>query len=138
MLSYHKSSFCAVGEAGRPVWKAYIQPKDEGGPYNITLQSGGCQLTISDILFGDVWFCSGQSNMVHLLNNVQIYILKYPLHFYCKIVILLIKFSDRRPSARVGSGRKLPKHSNLQKRPQLQRPSPGGPRRNFSKLGGPR
>ncbi|NDV80987.1 sialate O-acetylesterase [Bacteroides sp. 51] len=33
-----------------------------GGPYNITI-SDGTTLTLNNILSGEVWFCSGQSNM---------------------------------------------------------------------------
>lgn len=35
-----------------------------GGPYTLSFtDSGGHQQTLSDILIGDVWLCSGQSNM---------------------------------------------------------------------------
>ncbi|MCC8177315.1 MAG: 9-O-acetylesterase [Bacteroidales bacterium] len=34
-----------------------------GGPYNITLKDGRNTLTLSDVLVGEVWLCSGQSNM---------------------------------------------------------------------------
>ena len=30
--------------------------------------AGSSRITLNDILVGDVWFCSGQSNMVHQLN----------------------------------------------------------------------
>ena len=43
-----------------------------GGPYNITATSVGCEIALNDVLFGDVWFCSGQSNMVHRMDNVSI------------------------------------------------------------------
>ncbi|NJL77440.1 MAG: sialate O-acetylesterase, partial [Saprospiraceae bacterium] len=33
-----------------------------GGPHQITIKASN-QLVIKDILFGDVWVCSGQSNM---------------------------------------------------------------------------
>ena len=38
-----------------------------GGPYTMTI-SGKNKITLKEILMGDVWFCSGQSNMVHQLN----------------------------------------------------------------------
>ncbi|MBO9730302.1 MAG: sialate O-acetylesterase [Chitinophaga sp.] len=44
-------------------WSLYLPPTKAGGPYTLTIN----QLTLRDILFGDVWFCSGQSNMVHQL-----------------------------------------------------------------------
>ena len=38
-----------------------------GGPYTMDI-SGKNKITLKDILIGDVWFCSGQSNMVHQMN----------------------------------------------------------------------
>ena len=43
-----------------------------GGPYNITADSVGCEIALNDVLFGDIWFCSGQSNMVHRMDNVSV------------------------------------------------------------------
>lgn len=48
-------------------WKAILPPAKAGGPYTITI-AGKNTITLNEILFGDVWFCSGQSNMVHQLN----------------------------------------------------------------------
>ncbi|MCB0639329.1 MAG: hypothetical protein KDC54_22040, partial [Lewinella sp.] len=44
-------------------WKIVASPLPTGGPYRLALQSGRDQLTIADVLVGDVWICSGQSNM---------------------------------------------------------------------------
>ena len=43
-------------------WKARVQTPEAGGPYEITI-SDGEKLTLGNILVGEVWFCSGQSNM---------------------------------------------------------------------------
>ena len=43
-------------------WSVYLSPQAAGGPYNITIQAANT-VTISDVLIGDVWFASGQSNM---------------------------------------------------------------------------
>ncbi len=48
-------------------WKIILPPTQAGGPYNMTI-AGKNTITLRDVLFGDVWFCSGQSNMVHQLN----------------------------------------------------------------------
>lgn len=48
-------------------WNILLPPTKAGGPHNITI-TGKNTITLKEILFGDVWFCSGQSNMVHQLN----------------------------------------------------------------------
>lgn len=44
-------------------WKLLINPIKAGGPYTLTIKSGKESKTISDIMIGEVWICSGQSNM---------------------------------------------------------------------------
>jgi sialate O-acetylesterase len=44
-----------------------IPPTKAGGPYNMSI-AGKNKILLKDILIGDVWFCSGQSNMVHQMN----------------------------------------------------------------------
>jgi sialate O-acetylesterase len=44
-------------------WSLYLKPEMAGGPYILTLSGDGPQLTVKDLLVGDVWFASGQSNM---------------------------------------------------------------------------
>ncbi len=44
-------------------WKITLDPASLPGPHTIEIQSGSEQVTISDILFGEVWVASGQSNM---------------------------------------------------------------------------
>jgi sialate O-acetylesterase len=48
-------------------WKMQLPATKAGGPYTIEI-SGKNKIILKDVLFGDVWFCSGQSNMVHQLN----------------------------------------------------------------------
>ncbi len=43
-------------------WSAKLQTPGAGGPFEITF-SDGENLKISNILIGEVWLCSGQSNM---------------------------------------------------------------------------
>ncbi len=43
-------------------WKTNIQTPEAGGPYTITLK-GSSEITLNDVLIGEVWICSGQSNM---------------------------------------------------------------------------
>lgn len=56
------SHMTAAGRDG--LWKIEIPTADAGGPYTITLSdSRKSSVTISDVLLGEVWVCSGQSNM---------------------------------------------------------------------------
>jgi sialate O-acetylesterase len=55
-------------------WLVNLPAIKTGGPYTMTL-SGKNTITINDILIGDVWFCSGQSNMVVPMERVKE---KYP------------------------------------------------------------
>ena len=43
-------------------WSVYLNPEKAGGPDTLTIH-GSAEITLSDILVGDVWFASGQSNM---------------------------------------------------------------------------
>ncbi|MGC4102391.1 sialate O-acetylesterase [Ferruginibacter sp.] len=48
-------------------WKIILPPVKAGGPYTMEF-TGKNKIILNNILFGDVWFCSGQSNMVHQMN----------------------------------------------------------------------
>ncbi len=49
-------------------WSLLLPPVAAGGPYTLTVSGKKNSITLKEILFGDVWFCSGQSNMVHQLD----------------------------------------------------------------------
>ncbi len=49
-------------------WSILIPPHPAGGPFEVNIK-GKNEILIKDVLFGDVWFCSGQSNMVHQLQH---------------------------------------------------------------------
>lgn len=44
------------------VWSVMLPAQIAGGPHTITIK-GGNQIMVKNVLFGDVWLCSGQSNM---------------------------------------------------------------------------
>ncbi|KAE8295520.1 Sialate O-acetylesterase [Larimichthys crocea] len=44
-------------------WYATLHPVEAGGPYNVTASNENSTATLTDVLFGDVWLCGGQSNM---------------------------------------------------------------------------
>ena len=43
-------------------WSVWLPPEPAGGPYGLTV-SGTNTIALDDVLVGDVWFASGQSNM---------------------------------------------------------------------------
>ncbi|XP_067675338.1 sialate O-acetylesterase-like [Haliotis asinina] len=51
-----------------PVWSVQLPAIDFLGPYNITAASSEGSINLTDVLFGDVWICSGQSNMQFTLS----------------------------------------------------------------------
>jgi len=45
-------------------WHIKLDPMEAGGPYKMEIKASN-KVEINDILIGDVWVCSGQSNMTH-------------------------------------------------------------------------
>ncbi|MDR1342117.1 MAG: beta galactosidase jelly roll domain-containing protein [Prevotellaceae bacterium] len=43
-------------------WLVVLPPQPAGGPYTIDIRASN-SIAVSNVLFGDVWLCSGQSNM---------------------------------------------------------------------------
>ena len=44
-------------------WRVILKTPEAGGPYNISLQIGDSLVAYKNVLSGEVWLCSGQSNM---------------------------------------------------------------------------
>lgn len=44
-------------------WKLKMPPSVAGGPYVLKMRSGGQEVVVRDVMVGDVWLASGQSNM---------------------------------------------------------------------------
>ena len=61
-LSFHQQTALAeADDLGR--WSLFLQPEPAGGPYELTANGDGPAKKLEDILVGDVWLASGQSNM---------------------------------------------------------------------------
>ena len=56
-----KRTQARAGADGR--WSAMLPAMKAGGPYTLTASAGGITQNVGDVLVGDVWLCSGQSNM---------------------------------------------------------------------------
>lgn len=59
-----------VRSDSRGNWKANINTPDAGGPYTIVFNDGD-RTVIDNILIGEVWLCSGQSNMEMPMKGFQ-------------------------------------------------------------------
>ena len=59
--SWNKRSYSAqAGTDGK--WKVKVSTPAAGGPYSITVNQGNT-IVLKNVLIGEVWVCSGQSNM---------------------------------------------------------------------------
>jgi sialate O-acetylesterase len=61
-VSFHGQTVAAIANA-RGEWSVYLQPEQAGGPYALTITGDGADAVVNDLLVGDVWIASGQSNM---------------------------------------------------------------------------
>ena len=59
--SWDKQTYTTVSNADGD-WTIKVKTPVAGGPYSISI-SDGKELVLKDILIGEVWICSGQSNM---------------------------------------------------------------------------
>lgn len=53
-----ESIACADG-----TWLVTLAPMEAGGPYKLSVSTKNRKLIIDDVMLGEVWLCSGQSNM---------------------------------------------------------------------------
>ncbi len=60
-VELHGVSRSATGNS-MGVWSVYLPPETAGGPYSLTVSANN-KIVLDDVLIGDVWFASGQSNM---------------------------------------------------------------------------
>jgi sialate O-acetylesterase len=66
-IQLNKQSVAVVaGKDGQ--WKAMLKSEAAGGPYQLIVK-GKNSIILNDILIGDVWICSGQSNMEWPVKN---------------------------------------------------------------------
>lgn len=61
ITSWNKAKYSAKADANGK-WKLKVKTPAAGGPYNITI-SDGTPVALKNVLIGEVWLCSGQSNM---------------------------------------------------------------------------
>ncbi len=62
-VSFHnQTKKIKAGQDGK--WKIIFDALPAGGPFTLSVKSKGKKIEFSNILMGDVWLCSGQSNML--------------------------------------------------------------------------
>ena len=59
--SWDATGKAVTGEDGK--WSVSLGTPEAGGPYTITISAKDTSLIINNVLIGEVWVCSGQSNM---------------------------------------------------------------------------
>jgi sialate O-acetylesterase len=67
-VSIRNQRVSAVAKDGK--WMLQLKPLKEGGPFTMTV-SGKNTIEIKNILVGEVWLASGQSNMVWWVNKTE-------------------------------------------------------------------
>lgn len=82
-------------------WLVRFTPMEAGGPHQLTASAESGNLTVNDILIGEVWLCSGQSNMEWRVAQSNNYIEEkkdsdYPKirHFYVDHEVMMTPQAD--------------------------------------------
>lgn len=58
-----------TGNDGR--WEVVLKDLKAGGPYELTVSTPARKLSFKDVMIGEVWLCSGQSNMAFMVKQAQ-------------------------------------------------------------------
>jgi sialate O-acetylesterase len=70
-IKFNKKDYKTKADANGE-WSLLLSPMKAGGPYTMEIDAKN-HIRLNNILIGDVWFCAGQSNMVHQmkLHNIR-------------------------------------------------------------------
>lgn len=68
----HTSLYLVYLRGCAGIWRVSLEPVEAGGPYNVTVASHHDRAALTDVLFGDVWLCGGQSNMFFKTSQVRV------------------------------------------------------------------
>ncbi|GAB4044773.1 sialate O-acetylesterase [Spirosoma litoris] len=72
-------------------WRVALDPMEAGGPYQLSVKGKKNTVTFDDVLTGEVWVCSGQSNMEYQLRSAANAKTEISLANYPTIRQLLVK-----------------------------------------------
>ncbi len=70
------TSITQADESGN--WKLEFSPGEAGGPFVMTIKSDSQKIDFTDVFVGEVWLCSGQSNMQLPMERMKY---SYPAEF---------------------------------------------------------
>ncbi|XP_070684761.1 sialate O-acetylesterase [Pempheris klunzingeri] len=51
-------------------WRVTLDPVEAGGPYIVLAATEDSTVSLTDVLFGDIWLCGGQSNMYFKMSEI--------------------------------------------------------------------
>lgn len=55
------------------VWQQVVNTPQAGGPYEIKIADRNFDITLKNIMIGEVWLCSGQSNMEYQMKDLGVW-----------------------------------------------------------------
>ncbi len=89
-----ESRSTATGPMGK--WSVYLKPGVAGGPFALTVTSNAANgtaqtITLDDVLVGDVWLASGQSNMEFAMRQAETAAQDLPQAANARIRLLMVK-----------------------------------------------
>ncbi len=90
VVVYLNGEVATVKASRNGTWKATLPAMKEGGPYTLAVRTRKEQRTFEDVLIGDVWLASGQSNMewpLQLTNDAEAEIAAAHYPFIRQIII---------------------------------------------------
>jgi sialate O-acetylesterase len=67
LLEFNGHKYHSISKDGN--WYVSLPQMPAGGPFEIRITAGASEIRIRNILIGDVWVCSGQSNMEWTVEN---------------------------------------------------------------------
>lgn len=68
VTSWNSTDTIIVKADNYSYWQTKIKTNSAGGPYSIEI-IGSSHTTLNNVMFGEVWLCSGQSNMGYIANQ---------------------------------------------------------------------
>ena len=66
--SWNSSDTVVATAQNNSYWKATLKTGEAGGPYTLSI-TGSSKIILENVMLGEVWICSGQSNMEWSFNH---------------------------------------------------------------------